>query len=128
MNKPRIFSRLEEVVHLNFCPMFWINTNGILLGHNKTSLQFLGVLSKLEPNESVLLMGKHVRDVCPEKVANILLSDMRFMIKEVKVCGREEIVEDVKTKEMVRYLSKRIPLFDDKKINIIGMLCESMKY
>lgn len=66
-NSHKIFVHLKAIAEIVPMPMYWINTEGTLLGANVSVLQALGLSSYRE------IVGKEIHDFHPKEVQITLL-------------------------------------------------------
>jgi len=98
--------------------VYWKDKNGVFLGANNSQAESLGYSSAED------LIGKTAYDTLPKEYADaITVTD-----KAIMVSGLPSAVEEYspnKEGEKAVYLSKKVPLFDDRK-EVIGILGISM--
>jgi len=114
-NKPRIFSDLERLADFIPAPLYWGDTNAIVLGVNDSGLRALGV--KRED-----IVGKNVYAVHPKDAADLIMEHDKQVIRERKAITFEDSVVDEKTGKTGYFLSTIAPLFDDKGIEVVGLI------
>jgi PAS domain S-box-containing protein len=116
----QLFEELERIANVIPTPLYWLDTNGILLGLNDETCNHLGGLEIRDK-----LKGKLHDDYYPEHVAKNLNENTRKVIESGQIVEFEEEVVNITTGDAKYYTSIRSPLRDDDG-NIIGTIGTSV--
>jgi PAS domain-containing protein len=99
-----------------------MDTNGVTLGFNKLGFIVIGTVS----NES-LVVGKTSYDFYPEKVDNVMMSNIKKVEQEKRSSEVEESIIDVTIGEIKWFLTTRAPLLDDYNKLVLGLICTAVE-
>lgn len=98
--------------------VYWKDKKGVFLGANDSQAQTLGYSSAEE------IIGKTAYDTIPKEYADEIIKTDQAIMSSGQPSAVEEFSPN-KEGEKAIYLSKKVPLFDDKK-QVIGLLGISM--
>ncbi|MBP9742751.1 MAG: HD domain-containing protein [Burkholderiales bacterium] len=113
--KASILEHLEIVAPILPIPIYWEDTNSVILGSNGTVLEATGVL------ESNAYIGKTPYDIYPKEIADTLVEHAKTVMQTGKATQFEECIQDFSTGEDKYFNAIKVPLRDDVG-NIIGVI------
>ncbi len=114
INNMKIFEALEIVAPTLPTPVYWHDTEGVVLGINSLCLKAIGATRDI--------VGKTPHEFYPKEVAEHILSHNEHVIKTGEILSQDEPMRDIVTGEVKIFRSVKAPLYDDegKIIGIIG--------
>ncbi len=113
-----IFSILEKIASFVPAPLYWHDTQGVVLGVNQACLVGMGI-----PIDEII--GKTPYDFYPKDIAeHILTHNMQVMLSG-ETLSQEEYVEDVITGRVKYYKAIKSPLYNDEN-DVIGIIGTSI--
>ena len=118
VNNMKIFEALEIVAPTLPTPVYWHDTEGVVLGINSLCLKAIGATRDI--------VGKNPHEFYPKEVADHVLSHNERVIKTGEILSQDEPMRDIATGEVKVFRSIKAPLYDDegKIIGIIGSSIE----
>lgn len=106
----KLLFQLVDILPIN---IYWLNTDGILLGCNKAQALVLG---QQKPKK---VIGKKLADLVPKYIAEALEINNKFVIEQKKILKFEETVYSLNNK--FYYESTKAPVYlNNEVVGIIG--------
>ena len=119
--RPEIFDELDRIAPLIPTPVYWLDTDYVIIGGNDLCLTAIG--SK-EKNINDVLIGKTYYDYYPKDIADELTKMVEIVLSTNQATKVEEKITDVSTGKFRYYETARAPLYDNKG-NIVGTICSA---
>ncbi len=120
---PKIFTELSYIATVIPIPVYWLDTNCIIVGGNDLCLSAIGSHSKTI-NE--VLIGKTFYDYYPNEIAYELTKMIKIVLETKKSIIAEEKIVDIITGKFRYYDTVRAPLFDCDG-SIVGTICTAIE-
>ena len=121
--RPEIFNELDRIAPLIPTPVYWLDTDYVIIGGNGLCLAAIG--SK-EKNINDVLVGKTYYDYYPKDIADELTKMVKIVLSTNQATKVEEKITDVSTGKFRYYETARAPLHDNKG-NIVGTICSAIE-
>lgn len=116
--KPKIFSELEKIAPILPAPLYWTDTNVVGLGCNSLAFTVIGIPEAAREQ----IIGKTPYDYAPKEIADVIVKNIKQVMREKKTMLFEEPLQDRTTGKTKYLLMARAPLFDDNGIDVVGMV------
>ncbi len=121
--KPKIFDELSRIAPLIPTPVYWLDTDFVIVGGNDLCLDAIGSNAKTI-NE--VLIGKTYYDYYPKDIADELTKMIKIVIETNQAIKAEEKITDVRTGNYRFFETVRAPLFDEDG-QIVGTICTAVE-
>ncbi|MDQ5921168.1 MAG: two-component system, OmpR family, aerobic respiration control sensor histidine kinase ArcB [Pseudomonadota bacterium] len=121
--RSKIFDELERIAPLVPTPMYWLDTNYVILGGNDVCLEAIG--SKAN-SMSEALVGKTYYEYYPKEIADELTRLAKIVLDKKQSTKTEEKIIDVTTGKARYYETGRAPLFGDNG-ELVGTICSAIE-
>ena len=121
--RPKIFDELDGVAPLIPTPVYWLDTNYVILGGNDLCLSAIGSSARTMKEA---LVGKTYYDYYPKEIAYELSKMVKIVLETKQTTKVEEKITDVATGKFRYYETIRAPLFDDDG-SIVGTICTAIE-
>lgn len=118
--QPKILKYLTEFAEIIQVPLYWFDTNNVVLGGNEAILKAIGGSSVVD------FIGKTPYDYYPHEMADNIVRSNNEIMKTGKSIIQEEPIRDVTTGEIKYFTAFKAPLRDDDGI-IIGTIGTSIE-
>lgn len=115
-----IFEALNKVVSFIPAPIYWENTDSIIMGANKHVLTAIGIKSLDE------YVGKSLYELYPKEMADNIKFHNEDVMRTKKTLSQEEAITDLTTKEIRYYQAVKSPLYDERG-TVIGVIGTSIE-
>lgn len=116
---PKILSDLEKITKILPTPIYWLNTESIILGANELVVKGIG-LSSLDE-----YVGKSLYELYPAEMAEHIKKHNEKVMQVGEILSQEEVIENVITGEHKYFTAIKAPLRDENN-NIIGVVGTSV--
>ncbi|MFO0320371.1 MAG: ATP-binding protein [Neisseriaceae bacterium] len=120
---PKIFGELDRIAPLIPTPIYWLDTNYVIMGGNDACLDAIGSNAK---SMSEVLIGKTYYDYYPKEIADELTRLVKIVLETKQPTKIEEKIVDVTTGKFRYYETGRAPLFDYDG-ELVGTICLAME-
>ncbi len=117
--KAKILELLEIVSPILPAPIYWEDTNSILLGGNEAVFKASGALL------AKAYVGKALSELYPPDMAENIKCHNEEVMRTGKILSQEEAIKDISTGEIKYFTAIKAPLRDDDG-NIIGIVGTSI--
>ena len=114
-----IFDALKLVSSFIPTPIYWEDTNSVILGANKHVLTAVGLKSLDD------YIGKNLYELYPKEIADNIKIHNEQVMRKGKILSQEEYIKDISTGEIKYYTAIKAPLYDSNG-NIIGIIGTSV--
>lgn len=121
--RPEIFDELDRIAPLIPTPIYWLDTNYVIIGGNNLCLSAIG--SK-EKNINDVLIGKTYYDYYPKDIADELTKMIKIVLDTNQTTKVEEKITDVSTGKYRYYETARAPLYDNAG-RVVGTICSAIE-
>lgn len=120
-SKLTIFKALELISPIFPAPLYWMGTDGVVLGINELCLKAMGALS------ADYILGKTSYEFYPYEIADQILEHNQKVIQTKQILSQEEKIKDITTGKVKYFTSVKAPLYneDGKVIGILGTSIET---
>lgn len=119
MAKATILDLLEIVAPILPAPIYWEDSNSVLLGGNDAVFKATGA------GLSSAYVGKTLFQLYPESMASYIKKHNEEVMRTCKVMSQEEEIKDITTGETKYFNAIKAPLHDDEG-NVIGIVGTSI--
>ncbi len=118
ISSTKIFNALEIVAPILPTPVYWQDTNGIVLGLNEHCLKGMGATRDV--------IGKTPYEFYSKEIAEQILTHHAEVMRKGEILSQDERIEDITTGQVKYFRNIKAPLYDDegKVIGIIGSAIE----
>ncbi|HLX52892.1 MAG TPA: PAS domain-containing sensor histidine kinase, partial [Aquella sp.] len=117
--KQKILDDLNRVARMLPSPIYWEDTNSVILGANELVLQGTGA------NIANNYIGKTLYELYPKEMADHIKLHNEEVMRTGKILAQEESIKDITTGEVKYYIAVKSPLFDDDG-TVIGLVGTSI--
>lgn len=117
--KAKMFKYLEIVSPLIPAPIYWLNTESVLLGANEAVLKLIGIEDPIE------VIGKRAADVYTKEIADEIVKLDKEVISSGNTLSQVEPTMNVTTGEVKYVKTVKAPIYDENGI-IIGIVGTSI--
>ncbi len=117
--KQKILDDLNRVAQILPSPIYWEDTDSVILGANELVLQGTG--AKIAAN----YVGKTLYEIYPKQMADHIKIHNEEVMRTRKILAQEESIKDISTGEVKHYIAVKSPLFDDDG-TVIGLVGTSI--
>ena len=123
MEKPTkklpVFEELERIAEIIPYPLYWHDTNFVVLGANKTILDAVGDI------HHNAIIGKTPYDFYRPEEAEAIIKNYKEVLATKKVLYHGESIKDITTGETKYFTGMRGPIFDECG-NVVGIIGTSI--
>ena len=116
-NARSIFKALQTVESILPTPIYWMDSQGVVLGINELGLKAMGTTREI--------IGKKPYEFYKDEIAEHILKHNDAVMRQGEILSQEEWIEDITTKERKCFSSVKAPLYDDEG-SIIGIVGTSI--
>ncbi|MCC2644610.1 MAG: putative Phenylalanine racemase (ATP-hydrolyzing), partial [Burkholderiales bacterium] len=117
--KQKILDDLNRVAQMLPSPIYWEDTNSVILGANELVLQGTGA------NTPDNYIGKTLYELYPKEMADNIKLHNEEVMRTGKILAQEESIKDIATGETKYYIAVKSPLLDDDG-SVIGLVGTSI--
>ena len=120
MEKAKMFEYLEKVAPILPAPIYWLNTDCVVLGANQVCLEAMGA------SYPEVVVGHTPYEYYPYKFADSIVQHVKQVIRTGATLTQEDIIRDITTGKIRSYIAVRSPIYDvDQKIvGVVGTSVE----
>jgi PAS domain S-box-containing protein len=117
--KPKTLEALEQVAPILPTPLYWEDSNSVILGCNETALKVSGALIR------EAFIDKTPHELYPKEMADHIKQHNAEVMHTGKILSQEEMIRDITTGEIKYFTAVKAPLHDNDG-NIIGIIGTSI--
>ena len=117
--KPRILEDLEQIASILPTPLYWEDSNGVILGANEAAFKGTGALIR------EAYVGKTLYELYPEEMADHIKKHNEEVMHTGETLSQEEMIRDITTGKIKYFTAVKAPLRDNNG-NIIGIIGTSI--
>ncbi|MDP3705670.1 MAG: PAS domain-containing protein [Legionellaceae bacterium] len=118
-SKAKILDLLKIVAPILPAPIYWEDTNSVILGGNEPVIKATGALY------AEAYVGKTLFELYPQEMAEQIKRHNEEVMRTGKILSQEEVIKDISTGEIKYFTAIKAPLRDDDG-NIIGIVGTSV--
>lgn len=118
-SRPKILDDLDKVAAILPVPIYWEDTNSVILGGNEAVFKGTGAQIR------EAYVGKTLYELYPHDMAEHIKSHNEEVMRTGEILSQEEPIEDITTGAVKYFTAVKAPLYDDDG-NTIGIVGTSL--